>query len=108
MFTIGGGYAMIPLIEREVVNRGWLDKQDFMDLFAMTQSLPGIFAVNISSFVGYKLKELTRVVSFSAGGTILPSFVSYWPSLCFSIIFKDNIWVMKIFNGIRPAYRSLF
>ena len=39
MFTIGGGYAMIPLIEREVVNRGWLDKQDFMDLFAMTQSL---------------------------------------------------------------------
>ena len=48
MFTIGGGYAMIPLIEREVVNRGWLDKQDFMDLFAMTQSLPGIFAVNIS------------------------------------------------------------
>ena len=45
MFTIGGGYAMIPLIEREVVNRGWLDKQDFMDLFAMTQSLPGIFAV---------------------------------------------------------------
>ena len=40
MFTIGGGYAMIPLIEREVVNRGWLDKQDFMDLFAMTQSLP--------------------------------------------------------------------
>ena len=45
MFTIGGGYAMIPLIEREVVNRGWLDKQDFMDLFAMTQSLPGIFAL---------------------------------------------------------------
>ena len=44
MFTIGGGYAMIPLIEREVVNRGWLNKQDFMDLFAMTQSLPGIFA----------------------------------------------------------------
>ena len=42
MFTIGGGYAMIPLIEREVVNRGWLDKQDFMDLFAMTQSLPSI------------------------------------------------------------------
>ena len=47
MFTIGGGYAMIPLIEREVVNRGWLNKQDFIDLFAVTQSLPGIFAVNI-------------------------------------------------------------
>ena len=66
MFTIGGGYAMIPLIEREVVNRGWLDKQDFMDLFAMTQSLPGIFAVNISIFVGYKLKKVTgSIVDFT-------------------------------------------
>ena len=73
MFTIGGGYAMIPLIEREVVNRGWLDKQDFMDLFAMTQSLPGIFAVNISIFVGYKLKKVTGSI-VCAGGTILPSF----------------------------------
>ena len=70
MFTIGGGYAMIPLIEREVVNRGWLDKQDFMDLFAMTQSLPGIFAVNISIFVGYKLKKVTGSI-VCAGGTIL-------------------------------------
>ena len=83
MFTIGGGYAMIPLIEREVVNRGWLDKQDFMDLFAMTQSLPGIFAVNISIFVGYK-----RVVSFVPAEPYSPPFVSYWPSLCFSIIFR--------------------
>ena len=50
MFTIGGGYAMIPLIEREVVNRGWLDKQDFMDLFAMTQSLP-VSLLSISLFL---------------------------------------------------------
>lgn len=63
MFTIGGGYAMIPLIEREVINRGWLDKQDFMDLFAVTQSIPGIFAVNISIFVGYKLKKYPEALS---------------------------------------------
>ena len=86
MFTIGGGYAMIPLIEREVVNRGWLDKQDFMDLFAMTQSLPGIFAVNISIFVGYKLKKVTG--SIVCAEPYSPPFVSYWPSLCFSIIFR--------------------
>ena len=49
MFTIGGGYAMIPLIEREVVNRGWLDKQDFMDLFAMTQSLPDRKSTRLNS-----------------------------------------------------------
>ena len=94
MFTIGGGYAMIPLIEREVVNRGWLDKQDFMDLFAMTQSLPGIFAVNISIFV-------------CAGGTILPSFCIILAIALFFNHFQDNIWVMKIFNGIRPAVVAL-
>ena len=93
MFTIGGGYAMIPLIEREVVNRGWLDKQDFMDLFAMTQSLPGIFAVNISIFVGYKLKKVTGSI-VCAGGTILPSF-------CIILA------IALIFNGIRPAVVAL-
>ena len=46
--TIGGGYAMLPLIQREVVDRGWLSKEDFIDLFSVAQSLPGIFAVNIS------------------------------------------------------------
>ena len=106
MFTIGGGYAMIPLIEREVVNRGWLDKQDFMDLFAMTQSLPGIFAVNISIFVGYKLKKVTGSI-VCAGGTILPSFCIILAIALFFNHFQDNIWVMKIFNGIRPAVVAL-
>ncbi len=48
MFTIGGGYAMIPLIEREIVKRKWMSKEEFMEMFALTQSLPGVFAVNIS------------------------------------------------------------
>ena len=55
MFTIGGGYAMIPLIEREIVAKQWMSKEEFMEMFALTQSLPGVFAVNISIFVGYKL-----------------------------------------------------
>lgn len=106
MFTIGGGYAMIPLIEREVVNRGWLGKQDFMDLFAVTQSIPGIFAVNISIFVGYKLKKLSGSL-VCALGIILPSFIII---LCIALFFKhfqDNIQVIKIFNGIRPAVVAL-
>ena len=49
MFTIGGGYAMIPLIEREIVKRQWMTKEDFMQMFAITQSLPGVFAVKVSS-----------------------------------------------------------
>lgn len=106
MFTIGGGYAMIPLIEREVVNRGWLGKQDFMDLFAMTQSLPGIFAVNISIFVGYKLKKVAGSL-VCALGTILPSFVIILTIALFFSHFQDNVWVLKIFNGIRPAVVAL-
>lgn len=58
MFTIGGGYAMIPLIEREIVAKQWMSKEEFMEMFALTQSLPGVFAVNISIFVGYKLYKV--------------------------------------------------
>mgnify|MGYP001026850612 FL=1 len=106
MFTIGGGYAMIPLIEREVINRGWLDKQDFMDLFAVTQSIPGIFAVNISIFVGYKLKKISGSI-VCALGTILPSFIIILAIALFFNHFQDNIRVVKIFNGIRPAVVAL-
>ncbi len=106
MFTIGGGYAMIPLIEREVVKRGWLSKQDFIDLFAVTQSLPGVFAVNISIFVGYKLKKGWGSV-ICALGTILPSFFIILAIALFFNHFQDNSWVAKIFNGIRPAVVAL-
>ena len=53
-FTIGGGYAMIPLIEAEIVTKkGWVAKEDFLDLLAIAQSAPGVFAVNIAIFIGY-------------------------------------------------------
>lgn len=106
MFTIGGGYAMIPLIEREIVKRGWISKEDFLDLFAMTQSIPGILAVNISIFVGYRLKKLPGSI-ICALGTILPSFVIILAIALFFNQFQDNPWVIKIFNGIRPAVVAL-
>ena len=106
MFTIGGGYAMIPLIEREIVKRGWLSKQEFMDLFAVTQSIPGILAVNISIFVGYRLKKLTGSI-VCALGTILPSFIIILAIALFFHQFQDNVWIIKIFNGIRPAVVAL-
>ena len=104
--TIGGGYAMLPLIEREVVDRGWLTKEDFIDIFAIAQSLPGIFAVNISIFVGYKLKK--KLGSFvCALGTVLPSFVIILIIATFFIRVQDNEWVERIFKGIRPAVVAL-
>ena len=57
-FTIGGGYAMIPLIESEVVDKHkWLDRKEFLDIIAIAQSCPGVFAINMSVFIGYKLRR---------------------------------------------------
>lgn len=105
-FTIGGGYAMLPLIQREVVDRGWLTKDDFIDLFSVAQSLPGIFAVNISIFVGYKLKKVTGGF-VCALGTILPSFLIILAIALFFTQIQDNIWVEKVFKGLRPAVVAL-
>ncbi|WP_099463844.1 chromate transporter [Parabacteroides provencensis] len=105
-FTIGGGYAMIPLIQREVVDRGWLSKEDFIDLFSVAQSLPGIFAVNISIFVGYKLKKTPGSI-ICALGTIIPSFLIILAIALFFTGVKDNVWVEKAFKGLRPAVVAL-
>jgi chromate transporter len=106
MFTIGGGYAMLPLIQREVVDRGWINKEDFIDLFSMAQSLPGIFAVNISIFVGYKLKKIKGGI-VCALGTILPSFLIILFIALFFTGVKDNVWVERAFKGLRPAVVAL-
>ena len=105
-FTIGGGYAMLPLIQREVVDRGWLSKEDFIDLFSVAQSLPGIFAVNISIFVGYKLYKVGGSL-VCALATILPSFVIMMLIAMFFARFQDNEVMIRIFNGIRPAVVAL-
>ena len=105
-FTIGGGYAMLPLIQREVVDKGWLSKEDFIDLFSVAQSLPGIFAVNISIFVGYKLYKVGGSL-VCALATILPSFVIMMLIAMFFARFQDNEVMIRIFNGIRPAVVAL-
>lgn len=75
LFTIGGGYAMIPLIEREVVERkGWISKEEFLNLMAIAQSAPGVFAVNISIFIGYRMRKTVGSI-FCATGTVLPSII---------------------------------
>ena len=106
-FTIGGGYAMIPLIEKEVVeNKKWIEKQYFVDMLALAQSAPGVMAINTSIFVGYKIKGFWGAVS-AALGTILPSFLAILIIASFYIDFKDNPVVEKIFKGMRPAVVAL-
>ncbi len=106
-FTIGGGYAMIPLIQREVVDhRAWISKNDFIDLIAIAQTAPGILAVNISILAGYKLKGTKGSVVASLGA-ILPSFFMILLIAMFFRQFEDNVWVQKIFKAVRPAVVAL-
>lgn len=106
-FTIGGGYAMVPLIEDEIVTkRRWIKPEDFLDLLAIAQSSPGILAVNIAIFVGYRLKGVKGSLVTSLGA-ILPSFLMILAIALFFQQFKDNVYVEKIFKGIRPAVVAL-
>ena len=106
-FTIGGGYAMIPIIQKEVVDkRGWISEEDFMDVLAISQSAPGILAVNISIFLGHKLKGTKGSIVATLGST-LPSFTIILLIAMFFAGYQDNPTVMAIFKGIRPVVVSL-
>ncbi|MBQ8969386.1 MAG: chromate transporter [Bacteroidaceae bacterium] len=107
LFTIGGGYAMIPLIESTVVDeKRWIEREELLDLIAVAQSCPGIFAINIGIFIGYKLRGVKGALVTTLA-TALPSFIIILTiALCFNQ-FRDNPYVEKIFRGIRPAVVAL-
>lgn len=107
LFTFGGGYAMIPLIEAEIIERRrWLSKDDFFDLVTVAQTCPGIFAVNMSIFIGFRLRHL-RGAFISALGTALPSFLIILFLAIFFEKFKEIELVEAVFRGIRPAVVAL-
>ena len=107
LFTIGGGYAKVPLIEEEIVNKKqWIAKEDFIDLLAIAQSVPGVFAVNLSIFIGYKLRKFPGALAMALG-TILPSFLIILGIALFFQRFKEYEAVENIFKGIRPAVVAL-
>lgn len=108
-FTFGGGWAMISLIEREVVeNRRWIERTEFLDLLAVAQSLPGILAVNISVAVGDHLRGMKGSV-VAALGTIMPCFLIILTIAIFLTpdLIQNNPVVNAIFRGIRPAVVAL-
>lgn len=107
MFTIGGGYAMIPLIEAEVVEKKkWIDKKMLLDLIAVAQSCPGVFAINISIFIGYKLRGVKGAL-VAVSGTALPSLICIMLIAMFFQNFQHVPWVAATFAGIRPAVVAL-
>lgn len=105
--TFGGGYAMIPMIEEEVVNKHhWTSKEELLDLIAIAQSCPGVFAVNISTFIGYKLNKKAGAFCTTLGAA-LPSFIIILLIAMFFHQFADNKVVAAMFRGIRPAVVAL-
>ena len=105
-FTIGGGYAMIPLIQAEMSRRGWISDDELPDIVALSQSAPGVMAVNISIFAGHKLRGFKGSVAATLG-SITPSFLIILAIAMFFTAFRDNPWVERAFKGIRPVVVAL-
>lgn len=106
-FTLGGGYAMLPLIQREVVDRkGWIDEEEFLNMIALAQAAPGLIAVNSAIFIGWRVGGW-RGVCGAVLGAALPSFLII---LAIAVIFRE--WkelpaVEAVFKGVRPAVVAL-
>ena len=106
-FTIGGGYAMIPLMEKELVDRhGWLSKEEFLDVLSVAQALPGIFAANVATEVGNRLRGVRGAVTAVVGNILMPILFILALAMFFRE-FRDNPVVESIFRGIRPAVVAL-
>ena len=105
-FTIGGGYAMIPLVKAEIVKKGWMKEEEFSDIIALSQSAPGLFAVNISIFVGYRLKGTKGSIVATVGSVAPPFLTILIIAMAFSG-FQDHPVVSRIFSGIRPVVVAL-
>ena len=106
-FTLGGGYAMIPIMDREFVDKNqWMERQEFMDIMVVAQTTPGIFSIDMASHIGYKLRGVWGGI-VGALGIALPSILAIIVIAMFFRTFKDNPWVMKFFCGVRPAVVAL-
>ena len=107
LFSFGGGFAMIPLIQREVIDRHkWIDEKDFLDMLVLAQSTPGPIAVNTSVFVGYKVAGTVGAIVATLG-TVLPSFMVILLLALFFAEVRENRYVDAAFRAMRPAVVAL-
>ena len=106
-FTIGGGYVMLSMIEREIVDRkGWIDREEFMNMIALAQAAPGLIAVNSAIFIGWRIGGWRGVIA-TVLGAVLPSFLIILAIAMLFQDYKDYPAVEAIFKGIRPAVVAL-
>jgi chromate transporter len=101
--TIGGGYVMFPLMKSEVVDsRGWISDEEMVDYYALGQAIPGIIAMNTSTFIGYRKRGIAGAV-VAAFGMATPAVVVILLIAAFLTPYFDLPWVQKAFSGIRAA-----
>lgn len=106
-FTFGGGYAMLPMLQKEVVeNKKWATSDELMDYFAIGQCTPGIIAVNTATFIGYKIKGVLGGIVATLG-VVSPSLVIITAIAAFLQNFQDIVYVKYAFGGIRAAVVAL-
>ena len=105
--TFGGGYAMLPILQRELVEkRGWATEEELSDYFAIGQCTPGVIAVNTATFIGYRRKGVPGAIVATAG-VVLPSFAIILIIASFLTNFMHIAWIAHAFAGIRIAVCAL-
>ena len=107
LFTIGGGYAMLPIIQKEVVEtKGWMDEDEFLDAFSLTNSLPGPLAINAATFVDYRVCGVKGALAAVMGAASPSVIIILAVAMVFSNL-TEYPAVQYVFNGIRPAVVAL-
>lgn len=106
-FTLGGGYAMIPLMEEEVVNHHhWADEENFSDMVVLSQSMPGAFAINMATIVGYRIKGVAGVAVSILGNILAPISIILFIAIALTKL-PSSPTVERVFMGLRPAVVAL-
>jgi len=107
LLTFGGGMAMLPMLQRECVERrGWATEEEMLNYFAIGQCTPGIIAVNVATFIGYRKKGIIGGICATLG-VVFPSLVIITAIASFLAMFSNNLYVQKAFAGIRIAVSAL-
>lgn len=106
LFTIGGGYAMIPMIQQAILEHGWLSQNELIDFIAISESTPGPFAINIATFIGMSQAGLFGAFCATVG-VVLPSFFIILIIAKYFTRFQENTYVKAALYGLRPAVVGL-
>lgn len=105
-FTFGGGYAMIPIIESEVLHKGWLTQSELINFLAVSESTPGSFSVNVSTYIGNKTAGIFGAISATIG-VVLPSFIIILIISGLFLKFRKNKYVISVMDGLKAAVVGL-